>query len=477
LLYQGVFLKLNNKKYFVQARIISHVFDTKGAEKALNMTSTGNSLYGSPLVKDGIKGINFKEVMKKTSTCNDYRIYADLNHKTRIVGQSGKCCPFKDVLTPDDLYIPVEEDVKEKTNYKSNIMNPGTSLDSLCITNDYKKGILTNELNVIYENFITKLDQTKRHNSTSKEAIIFNWHHFCHDPEDKIFDYLFFPHCCYKYRKYERIKNEDFKEYVRNGTNGFKGESFFSKLPYSNIETDFSWDIMHVVKNVASHLIEILSGDRCESKPNIKILCEKLGCHKMYYKDHEEPWKISDANKKKIDTFISCIRIPVGYDFQVKWVFYPSGILDCDDYQRIVTCLLDLIGFIGQLPYQYREYLSMLQFDFNEILRSWFPKDYDYELLFKLVNETGICRQGLFPYSELYFDGLQLLDLPYSIRDIGPVRSYSSYTGERFNKDVKEKTRKGGNNSELTTFKRVAEGSDVKTMYVYIMKMNNLLMI
>jgi hypothetical protein len=147
-------------------------------------------------------------------------------------------------------------------------------------------------------------------------------------------------------------------------------------------------------------------------------------------------------------------------------IFHPSGIIDCDDYQRIVTCLLDLIGFVGQLPYAYKEYLSMLQFDFNELLRPMYPKDYDYDLLFDLVNETGICKQGLFPYSELYFDGLQILDLPYSIRDIGPLRTYNSYTGERFNKDIKNHTKIGGNNSELTTFNCVAASSDLKTRYV-----------
>jgi hypothetical protein len=460
------------KNYFVQARIISHVFDLKGAEKVLNMISESHSLYGSNLVKNGIKGVYFSEI-KKTCFCDDYRIYANLKHKSRLAGQSGKCCPYINKITSNELSInnPNSTEYLEGGIDDSEDMKPNEllfkNIETLCITQDYNKDLLNNQIKGEYDNFFPKFKSMMEEKNKNKDEQFYIWHHYCHDTNETMCSNLFFPHCNYRYSKYERINNLDFQESVASKKNGFKGESFFSKLPYSDISTDFSWDIMHVIKNCASHLISIISGDRCDKKPNIKDLCKNLGCHPEYYKNGTQPWKISGVNQNKIDTFISCIRIPITYDFQVKMIFHPSGIIDCDDYQKIVTCLLDLIGFVGQLPYAYKEYLSMLQFDFNELLRPMYPEDYDYDLLFDLVNETGICKQGLFPYSELYFDGLQILDLPYSIRDIGPLRTYNSYTGERFNKDIKNHTKIGGSNSELTTFNCVAASSDLKTRYVH----------
>jgi hypothetical protein len=470
LLYHGIYINIKDKKYFVQARIISHVFDTKGAEKALNMTVTSQSKFGSPLVKNGIKGVYFDEYINKTSFCDDYRIYIDLKHKSRMAGQSGKCCPIIEPTSTikEMWYINNTNNninvIAEEANNNINVVIAEEAnelqlihIDSLCIVNDLKN-------NKIFQDFHQELKIRMESKKSKQPDNFFIWHHYCHDPDDTMCSKLFFPHCCYKFSKYERINKIDFEESINSKKNGFKGESFFSKLPYSDIQTDFCWDVMHVIKNLSLHLIGIISGNNCHNKPNIKLFCKELGCHPYFYKENgTEPWKISESNQKKIDTFISCIRIPTSYDFQVKMIFHPSGTLDCDDHQRIILCLLNLIGFIGKLPYQYQEYLSMLQFDYNEIMRHSFSKEYDYDLLFNLVVETGICKQGLFPYSELYFDGLQTIDLPYSIRDIGPVRSYNSYTGERFNKDVKNHTKIGGNNSELTTFNCIAEVSDLRS--------------
>jgi hypothetical protein len=447
ILNHGIFISINdgdlnyknNRTYYVQARLISHVFDTKGAEKALNFSQTSNSKFGSPLVKNPVKGVYFED-LKKTVFCDDFRMYLSLRHKTRLCGQSSKCCPYKDNLVESDYYF-----YDGVVNLNSCNQLHFESIESLCINNDCNSNeMISRDQKNSYINFIINL----RKQFTEKKTInnFYIWYHFQHDLRDIMCEHLYFPHCCYKFKKYEKINNEEFKDKVKNKYGGVKGESLFSNLPYSNIQTDFCWDTMHVFKNLCYHLLEALNGSRLKDKNGYRLHCKKTGCHPSYAQIDTQIWTIKPNLQKKIDLFINCIRIPITYTsiFQSKGIFNPSKTLESNDYLRILSCLLVLIGFIGKLPYPYQEFLSMLQSDINELIRRRFPEDYDYNHLFELVCETIICKIGLFPFSEIYFELPQLIDLPSAIEMIGPLKEFTSYTGERFNKDVKTNVKKVG---------------------------------
>ena len=516
---EGIILTINSLKYFVQARIISHVFDTKGAEKTMNFVSTTNSKYGSPLVNNGVRGVYFND-LNKVAFIDDLRMYSDLDHVTRFIGQSKQCCPFKalgEANVQDDYFI---DDLLELSGNKSNsldlnnigkiIVKTDKSIEidqeieiyeddanifelndkKLCIMHMVENGLVNDNTAQKYKKFLKKLiysEFKKIPNKKMNEEKSFTWHHFRHDKRELICDHLNFTHCCYKVRKYKSTTQDDYKaasdyynkknnndigsgdeiddddisdndqveaNYADNFYKGIKkGDSFFHKLPYSNIETDFSWDVMHIIKNISVHLIDLISGNRLKDKVNVRNHCKRTGCHKQYYETGNQPWAINTSNQDKIDVFISSIRIPIGYSdkFQLRTIFRKSSFINTNGHLTIIRSLLDLIGFIGKLPYVYREFLSMLQSDFCEILRPKFNAQYDFHLLFKLINETAICRAGLFPASEIYFEWLQILDIPHALKTIGPVRCYWSFTGERFNNEVLQYTRVGGYNSDLTT--------------------------
>jgi hypothetical protein len=210
---------------------------------------------------------------------------------------------------------------------------------------------------------------------------------------------------------------------------------------------------MHIIKNISVHLIDLISGERLKNNNKIRNYCKKTGCHRQYYEEGHQPWVISNHNQDRVDVFLCSIRVPVGYSdkYQLRTVFKRSSFINSNGHLTIIRSLLNLIGYIGKLPYSYREFFSMLQSDFNEILRPKFNTEYDFDLLFKLLNETAICKAGLFPACDIFFEWLQILDIPHSLKTIGPVRCYWSFTGERFNNEVLQYTKLSGYNSDLTT--------------------------
>jgi hypothetical protein len=88
-LYEGVIVKINNQEYFLQARLIQHILDTRALEKILKCQSTSNSYIGCVFCK----GTTGKAFGKGKMVYCGHRQRLPLNHWLRIFGQSGLCCP------------------------------------------------------------------------------------------------------------------------------------------------------------------------------------------------------------------------------------------------------------------------------------------------------------------------------------------------------------------------------------------------
>ena len=112
-LLQGFEFSYNGKQFFIQARLILHIIDTKAAEGGFKFQNCGNSTQGCPSchvisgIHDGAKCIF-------------------LGHRyTLPIGQSHKCCPAE--FYADNKWFSMElfPDGREKVSsihdvYKSN---------------------------------------------------------------------------------------------------------------------------------------------------------------------------------------------------------------------------------------------------------------------------------------------------------------------------------------------------------------------
>ena len=102
-LYEGVeYIGMTGQRFFIQARLIFHVMDTKALEPVLNMESMTTSRYGCPFCRNAHGQHNSWKVVF-TGNRNTLPIF----HYLRYFGQSGKCCP-PGYYEPDGNYFNKE---------------------------------------------------------------------------------------------------------------------------------------------------------------------------------------------------------------------------------------------------------------------------------------------------------------------------------------------------------------------------------
>ncbi len=87
-LLKGIEFQFEGKQYFIQARLVLHIMDTKAAEGVYKLQNSCNSVQGCPNC-ELIYGIH------EGSKCiyPGHRHLLPLNHFLRPIGQSKRCCP------------------------------------------------------------------------------------------------------------------------------------------------------------------------------------------------------------------------------------------------------------------------------------------------------------------------------------------------------------------------------------------------
>ena len=93
-LYHGVEIVILEIRYFIQARLVLHILDTRAAEPMLCLQSTSNSKAGCPICR-GVTGVHDG----RKCVYIGHRHLLSTEHYLRFLGQSGKCCP-------EDFYAP-----------------------------------------------------------------------------------------------------------------------------------------------------------------------------------------------------------------------------------------------------------------------------------------------------------------------------------------------------------------------------------
>ena len=108
-LYEGFeYVGISGQKFFIQARLIFHVMDTKALEPVLNMQSMTNSKFGCPYCRNAHGQHNSWKVVYMGN-----RNTLPLKHFLRMFGQSGKCCPHG-FYEPDANWFVSEEFLSQK---------------------------------------------------------------------------------------------------------------------------------------------------------------------------------------------------------------------------------------------------------------------------------------------------------------------------------------------------------------------------
>ena len=240
-LYEGFeYVGVTGQRFFIQARLIFHVMDTKALEPVLNMESMTTSRYGCPYCRNAHGQHNSWKVVF-TGNRNTLPIY----HYLRYFGQTGKCCPHG-YYEPEGKYFNEEVFINDDTPI---------SADSLKKKNDM--GFC-----MPCDNNLDRYEQIKDFLLNDKG--VYTWHHKpgsgfdfidLFKGKNGIKDVVFYRHFDFRAQVvYERItkeehlesaweareKNANRKTVADIKVKGFKDVWPFDRLPYSDLARNCS---------------------------------------------------------------------------------------------------------------------------------------------------------------------------------------------------------------------------------------------
>jgi hypothetical protein len=469
LLYDGFTMEVNDKSYFVQARLICHGYDTKAAEHVLRVQASG-SLAGCPFCR---LVTGSRKNWAGTVNFTGHRYLLPLNHFLRSRGQSQQCCPigYYSINAPASLY-----DLQKVSHDPP--LDRGIGLG---FHNDYERK-LSNLQPLCCNAADTAV--VKEFLRSSRDAFPFRWYHRNFLPED-FKGSLYYHHLDYREQKeYRRVSND---EYLRDGklalqtgapVNGVKGLWQFRFLPYANFATQVNWDPFHTLMNVAKNVISTWKGTRPFITDNLVEYCK-------YTQSHPELWqsttrkrndKPSSAKTKwelpvssvdelhSLDRYFDALLVPRGYskDFEVKAIFTQTGYVKGYTYIQFIEVVMDYFVYAvlrpkfekRGYPEELMKYLVLLSEDFASLLCTNPISDGDIKDLYYRIVELVELHHGLYPTTEALIVIHQLVDLPHHIRELGPLRNWWTLPGERFMSAVKDSLPSGGRSYVTTVLKR-----------------------
>jgi hypothetical protein len=309
LLYDGVELVLNGKRYYIQARLILHTLDSKALEAVLCLQSASMASFGCPLcrcitgVHDGSKPVYI-----------GHRNILPLNSYLRYIGQSGKCCPagFYD----NNKEEPIEEtylnetdsfSIEDHAGYKNiRVTMQREMVRKQSASSKSNKKCSQEELDrlvrpIVWEDvqelpgtsrflqFCQPCDGNKRNEMAIKKFLFVHEHinYYWSNDQPKLFDvckkdsglrkYLIYRHFDLRaYKPYERVTyldhmesakearslNEVNKTQSKKHCNGIQDVWPFERLPYANISNQVTWPFLHSVCGVIKLLVDLIFGEK-----------------------------------------------------------------------------------------------------------------------------------------------------------------------------------------------------------------------
>ncbi len=297
-LYEGIEHDVNGTKYFIQARMVMHILDTKAAEPCMGYQSNSNSHFGCSNC-GGVTGLH------NGSKCIflGNRNYLPQLHLLRFFGQTGRCCPkaFYDHLAKDQWYHKehfhhldnggvyetfcadkwrVVPHVIKSTQKQMKSSGAETSKEAIVAS------ILSEEnLQEQIDDYFTPCDG----NEETKKSILnfffiddsqYEWFHTGEFGFEKMYHlfrpYLYYRHQDYRTRKpYRRVPYMEYLEYARQAEeinskrrakkkshiHGIQGLWYWARLPYADLETQFTWPFVHAISGVVVKVLRLIIND------------------------------------------------------------------------------------------------------------------------------------------------------------------------------------------------------------------------
>jgi len=473
-LYNGIAFFANGKHYFIQARLILHILDTKAGEGLMKLQMVSNSKFGCPLCRS-IHGVHDG----KKCVFMGHRNLLPQKHYLRFLGQSGKCCPpnfydgnkwfeFEQFEDPSLGTFSVSDytDVREvqtavakaekRKRGSGVIVGRGMISKRSNTINPFCASCQPNSENILNENIEFIFLQPD-------EAFV--WFHSkdFHFQHTSIYrQYLHYRHFDFRqFKEYNRVAYDVHLEDAVRATqrsdgvlNGIKGIWPFERLQYANITTQFSWPMAHSCCGCIVLLLEIMCAKYTASDPSKKNISiskdendlaegdedavdgttfEYCPYYRPKYTKSNAPYSAVNQDVVKVCCWLRCVLLPVGIT-ENSWDIDLSSIgsLNMNQKLKTVQCFWDIIlyGFSTSIEKPYRLFYKMFADDMKRLLSLSIPKA-DISDLQNCIIETVSTWEGMLPPKTLNFKLHELVDLPMQIRQFGPPSRVSEFPGER----------------------------------------------
>ncbi len=492
----------NGKKFFIQARLVLHVLDTKAAEPVLGLQSAANSKFGCPLCGGATGLYNGKKCV-----FYGHRNFLPQYHWLRFFGQTGYCCPqgFYDPKNKNQWQnneVFWNKEVGFKNIRKSFFAPHGYTvfseiLDKLS-SHKVEADMLSKRNTMIRkrQEEVESICHPCDDNQHTKDGLIqflipstldgvrnkyqYSWFHAGEFSLDNI-KHLFSKHLFYRHldlrtqRPYQRgtysqykadalaavLLNDRSRAKKKKHVNGVQSLWYYCRLPYADIQRQFTWPFVHAVTGFIVRMTECILGQFVDQKDKPKkekkgFIAVKVkgdpddnddadeqidkdehidepydgGAFRPDFSKDEPSFEASKASIEKACAWLDCVLVPQGLpdDWDVNFR-KPKG-MKMVQKLKMVSCYWDFIMECLDIDIGYKELFRMFAHDIRQMLSLVIPKT-SINSMQDCVIESVSTWEGMMPAKENYFQVHQLVDLPLFIRYFGPPMGVCELPGER----------------------------------------------
>jgi hypothetical protein len=235
-----------------------------------------------------------------------------------------------------------------------------------------------------------------------------------------------------------------------------KGLWEFWKLLYVDIESDICFDPFHVLMNIAKHILDLL---KLTISAKVQQYCLANCIHPYLWASKKTPpYNIHlESSQMEVEAWMNAILIPMTYSnsFQIKNIMSETGYLKGNG---AITLFIASIKYFNlalsqMVSDEYKAYFSMLGSDFTELLANSISNN-EIDYLEKQIVESVCIHEAIFSEAESTFVMHEYTHLSAHIKQMGPIRGWWTYAGERAMSFVKKHISKGGQSYDKTAVRR-----------------------
>jgi hypothetical protein len=529
LLHKGIVIHCRDQYFFVQVRLIQHCVDTKALGHVLKVQEAG-SCAGCPFCKTSNIGRGTKRLVIDKVVYPGHRILLPNTHVFRFYGKSQVCCPPSYYAQESMFNIVLESIRKNKKNLfhaqclqmdsKNNsdnvVASSETLLDDLIYSGSCEiEGISDKD-------YLRNAKITNQFYKSTKEPYCWFHENFHHT---QFREYIQFINCDLRMQiSNDRKSNE---QYLREGeeaqeqnrikktkkeveVNGVKGVWPYDKIPDVDFEFDVCFDPFHSIMNLAKHTLDLIkenvkpkTGKFCLSNNIHPFLWPKKTAEEKKDNNNNKKKKNSEETKKKklddkkdevrkspyniptlsdqlrVEAWMNAILIPMTHtaSFQIRAIMTETGSLYGSAAIAIFSSAINYFNLALQdsVSNEYKDFFSMIGSDITELLSfSFCDKDIDY--LEKQIIELVCLFEAMFTEAECTFMVHELIHLAPHIKQMGPLKGWWTYAGERAMHFVKTHVSSaGGKAFDKTAMKKYNNSESVITKQFYLSEIKKIM--